>query len=69
MDFKLNGQEYIQLNNLIKVLTWIESGGQANQVITQGMVTLNGAVVLEKRKKIRENDVIEFNGNSAKVIA
>ncbi|MFT5970478.1 MAG: ribosome-associated protein [Flavobacteriales bacterium] len=69
MEFKLNGQEYIQLNNLIKVLTWIESGGQANQVITQGMVTLNGAVVLEKRKKIRENDVIEFNGNSAKVIA
>ncbi len=54
--------EYIQLNQLLKLLNWCESGGMANTVISEGLVSLNGQTVLEKRKKIRPGDVVEFNG-------
>ena len=54
--------EYIQLNQLLKLLNWCESGGMANQVITEGYVLLNGEIATEKRKKIRKGDCVEFNG-------
>jgi ribosome-associated protein len=60
--------EYIELNKLLKILNWVESGGQANNVIEQGMVEVNGHTELRKRNKLREGDLVVFEGNRAKII-
>lgn len=60
MEFELNGKEFIELNKLLKILSLVESGGQANLFITDGQVMVNGEVETAKRKKLREGDVVSF---------
>jgi ribosome-associated protein len=62
-EFKIQeGYEYIQLNQLLKMLGLVDSGGEANQRILNGEVRVNDAVELQKRKKLRPGDQIEFSG-------
>ena len=51
---------YIELNKLLKILSLVESGGQANNVISEGFVRYNGEVDTRKRLKLRKGDKIEF---------
>ena len=60
LEFKLH-TEYIELNKLLKILSLVESGGQANNVITEGFVRYNGEVDTRKRLKLRKGDKIEFS--------
>ncbi|MBK8196106.1 MAG: RNA-binding S4 domain-containing protein [Lewinellaceae bacterium] len=60
MQFELNGHEYITLNNLLKAIGLVGTGGEANIRITNGEVRVNGIVETQKRKKLRAGDVIEF---------
>ena len=59
LEFKLD-TEYIELNKLLKILSLVESGGQANNLITGGFVRYNGEVDTRKRLKLRKGDKIEF---------
>ncbi len=68
MEFQLENNEYIELNRLLKFQNMAESGGQANMFISEGEVIVNGEVETRKRKKLRENDVVEFNGETIKII-
>ena len=52
--------EFIQLNQLLKLLNLVETGGEANQCITEGRVKVNGTIELQKRKKLRPGDRIDF---------
>jgi ribosome-associated protein len=52
--------EFIQLNQLLKILNLVETGGEANQCITEGRVKVNGNIELQKRKKLRPGDKIDF---------
>jgi ribosome-associated protein len=61
IDFELQGQEYIELNKLLKLLQLTESGGEANEVIVSGKVKVNGTVELQKRKKIRAGYKVQFH--------
>jgi len=63
------GNEFITLDKLLKLLKIVGSGGEAHLVITEGMVTVNGEVETQKRKKLREGDVVEFNGEGIKIIS
>ncbi len=60
MKFPLQGHDHITLNNLLKVLNLVETGGEANVRITAGEVKVNGTIELQKRKKLRPGDIIEF---------
>jgi ribosome-associated protein len=40
----------------------VNSGGEAHMVILDGLVKVNGVVELQKRKKLRVGDNVEFNG-------
>ncbi|HKM01267.1 MAG TPA: RNA-binding S4 domain-containing protein [Sedimentibacter sp.] len=53
--------EYIKLDQLLKFANAVEGGGMAKNVILDGLVKVNGEVVLQRGKKLREGDVIEFN--------
>jgi len=60
MEFTLEGHDHIPLNNLLKVLNLVETGGEANVRITDREVKVNGQTETQKRKKLRPGDVVEF---------
>lgn len=62
-EFKLEGNEFIELNNLLKVMGLCESGGMAKAVIAEGRVKVDGNVELRKRCKIRKGQIVEFEGH------
>jgi ribosome-associated protein len=64
MNFKLNDSEFIPLNNLLKVLQLVETGGEANLRIEDGEVRVNGMIETQKRKKIRIGDVVKFEATT-----
>ncbi|NWF37145.1 RNA-binding S4 domain-containing protein [Mariprofundus sp. KV] len=53
-------KEPIELNKLLKFEALVASGGEANRVISEGLVRVNGEVETRKRKKIVGGDVVEF---------
>lgn len=68
MEFKLNNNEFIPLNALLKMMNVAESGGQANMFIVNEEVMVNGAIETAKRKKIRAGDEVSAMGVTIKVI-
>ncbi|MEJ7779996.1 MAG: RNA-binding S4 domain-containing protein [Daejeonella sp.] len=66
LDFKLEG-EFIQLIQLLKATHLVQSGGEAQMVVSEGLVKCNGEVDLRKRLKVRRGDIIEFNGTKINV--
>ncbi|HAK87547.1 MAG: RNA-binding protein [Nitrospirae bacterium GWB2_47_37] len=61
--FKLQSKEFIELNNLLKVMGLCESGGAAKALIAEGRVNVNGNLELRKRYKVRKGDIVEFQGH------
>ena len=53
--------EYIKLDQLLKFTNAVEGGGMAKNVILDGLVKVNGEVVLQRGKKLRKGDVVEYN--------
>jgi len=68
MEFELIGHEYIQLNQLLKLMGLVDTGGEANQRIVDGEVIVNNQVEYQKRKKLRIGDVVEFYGQLITII-
>lgn len=58
----------IELYKILKLEALVGSGGEAKSVIAEGLVTVNGHMELQKRKKIVAGDVIEFNHQSLRVV-
>ena len=52
--------EPIELCQLLKFAGLASSGGEAKQVINDGLVTVNGAIETQKRKKIVSGDVVIY---------
>ncbi|MCX7779369.1 MAG: RNA-binding S4 domain-containing protein [Negativicutes bacterium] len=52
----------IQLDQLLKWAGIIETGGQVKPMLAEKQLTVNGAVVTERRKKIFPGDVVELKG-------
>ena len=51
---------YIQLNSLLKLLGWVETGADANNIIDAGMVKVNGQTETRRRNKIYPGMVVQF---------
>jgi ribosome-associated protein len=54
--------EPIELYKLLKIANMVGGGGEAKTMISEGNVLVNNVVVVQKRKKIRNGDIIEYNG-------
>ena len=52
--------DYIQLDQLLKYANILATGGQVKELLAEELITLNGAIVKEKRKKIYPNDVVSI---------
>jgi len=65
--FELEGREFIELNNLLKITGLCESGGRAKVLISEGLVKVDGEVELRKRCKIRKDQIVEFNAQKIQI--
>lgn len=61
------GEEYIQLIQLLKAAGCVENGAQAQAVVADGMVKRNGETELRKRAKLVPGDIIEFEYFTIKI--
>jgi ribosome-associated protein len=67
-NFKLKeGEEYIPLKDLIKLLGWVDTGGEAKFRIDNQEVKVNGEIETQRRKKIRRGDIVMSGNNQAQV--
>ncbi len=60
-EFDLNGHEFIELNQLLKVVGLVNSGGEANTFIANGEVRVNDEIETRKRNKIKAGFKVEFD--------
>lgn len=67
-EFDLQGREFVDLCNLLKLTSLCSSGGIAKLMIADGQVTVDGQVELRKRCKIRSGQRVEFEGNQISVV-
>ncbi len=58
---------YIQLNALLKLLGWVETGADANNAIDSGMVMVNGQKELRRRNKIYPGMVVAFENKQVTI--
>jgi ribosome-associated protein len=61
------GEEFIELKNLIKLLGWVNTGGEAMSRIDNQEIKVNGEIETQRRKKIRKGDVVMFGSHQARV--
>ena len=59
--------EYIRLCDLLKFTGMTGTGGEAKEMILEGEVKVDGEVCLQRTKKIRAGQVVEYNGISIEV--
>ncbi|CAN5432211.1 hypothetical protein BH09BAC6_BH09BAC6_26110 [soil metagenome] len=67
IEFKLNG-DYIPMIQLLKAAHLVQTGGEAQIVVTEGEVKYNGQVDYRKRLKVKKGDTVEFRNNKITII-
>lgn len=55
-------QPTINLDQFLKFAGLVETGGEAKLLIQAGEVQVNGEVETRRRRKLRQNDVVGFDG-------
>ena len=56
--------EFIKLQDAQKYANLVYSGGEAKQLILDGMVKVNGEVCLMRGKKLYKGDTFSFQGHT-----
>lgn len=57
-------QEPIRFDQCLKLLSLVQSGGEAKHLIQGGQVLLNGVVETRRSKKVQLGDIITFRGEN-----
>ena len=67
-EFKLNG-EFIELNQLLKLVGVCDSGGAGKVLVAEGVVSVDGHIELRKTCKIRAGSVVTLGDVRITVLA
>jgi ribosome-associated protein len=59
--------EPVELYKILKFEGMVATGGEAKQVISEGLVLVNGKVETRKRNKIVAGDTIEFDQEKIRI--
>jgi len=68
INFQLQGQEFIELIRLLKLLGLTDTGGEAKHSVESGIVIVNKEIEFRKRRKLRKGDIVEFAGEMINII-
>ena len=63
----MDDQKTIQLDQFLKLVGLVGTGGQAKVLIQGGEVKLNGEVETRRKKKIKPGDMVELFGQQVVV--
>jgi ribosome-associated protein len=55
--------EFIKLGQALKAAGFVESGVESKEVISQGLVIVNGEIETRRGKKLYDGDEVEFDGD------
>jgi len=66
LEFTLEG-EFIPLIQLLKATNLVQTGGEAQMVVTDGLVKYNGETDYRKRLKVKRGDIVEYNNQKIQV--
>lgn len=66
LEFDLTG-DFIELNNLLKLVGIVDSGGAGKMVVAQGDVRVDGQVELRKTCKIRAGQIVTLGDIKIKI--
>lgn len=61
IDFDLD-RDFVELNQLLKLVGLVDSGGAGKQLVAAGLVQVDGAVETRKTAKIRVGQVVRVGG-------
>lgn len=67
IEFKVAG-DCIPMIQLLKAANLVQTGGEAQIVVTEGEVKYNGRIDYRKRLKVRRGDTVEFRNNIIRII-
>ncbi|MFT3756899.1 MAG: RNA-binding S4 domain-containing protein [Pseudoxanthomonas sp.] len=68
LDFDLDG-EFVELNQLLKLVGIAGSGGEGKQIVASGAVRVDGELELRKTAKIRAGQVVEVGDCRIRLVA
>jgi ribosome-associated protein len=60
--------EFIRLDAFLKFAALAASGGEAKQLIAEGLVSLNGTPCTQRGRKLYPGDVVAFSGAEYRVL-
>ncbi len=60
--------EFIKLDQFLKFESIVGSGGEAKNIINDGMVKVNGKVELARGKKLHKGDTVEVFSEAIRII-
>ena len=61
--------EFIKLGQALKLSDLVDSGVEAKLVIQDGQVKVNGEVEYQRGRKLRNGDIVEFDGSQIKILS
>lgn len=64
--FKIK-DDFIKLGQALKAAGFVESGVDAKFAVQDGLVKVNGAVEIQRGKKLVPGDVVEYDGQTLKI--
>lgn len=67
MQFRLKG-DFIELDNLLKVLKICDDGVRARELIVEGAVRVNGEEELRVRRKLRAGDIVVTGSDTIEIV-
>lgn len=59
--------EFIRLGQALKLAGLADTGVEAKEAIIEGCVKVNGETELQRGKKLRDGDIVEWNDKSFRV--
>jgi hypothetical protein len=60
--------EYIKLEQALKLTGEVSMGSEAKYLIKDGKVSVNGEVELRRGRKLRNSDIFNYNNHDYKII-
>ena len=68
VDFELD-REFVELNQLLKLVGACDSGGMGKAIVASGAVTVDGELEMRKTCKIRAVQIVRLDDIEIRVIA
>ena len=61
------GEEFIRLGQVLKATGLVENGGEAKEVIQDGLVSVNGTIETRRGRKLYKGDISYYDGREVQV--